>query len=162
MASLEEKISAVTNLMQQGILTGDEFSRIVQVLSNPNANAADVAVEKSPLEQKYDDCFANHIINVFKSPASCKWPPLTEDMIKEGTVNILEGWSYKPKQVRYIETYIDAPNSYGALLRKKLRIVINGEGTPQMVIEKVEGNGLITGLLTANTDDWAPLAGVKL
>ena len=48
------------------------------------------------------------------------------------------------------------------MLRKPLRIIINEEGDPQLVIEKVTGTGLITGALLANSDDWAPLGGVKL
>ena len=159
MANLEEKIVAITNLMQQGILTGDEFSKIVQVLSNPNASTS--PSEKTPLEKKYDDCFQNHIINVFRSPSTCKWPPLEESMVKEGTVNILEGWSYKPKEIRYIDTYIDASNGFGAMLRKKLRIVIDGDGNMQMVLEKVELGGII-GALSSDMDNWAPLAGVEL
>lgn len=155
----QEKILAFSKLMQDGIITPDELTKIMNALSS-DSNV--VTETKSPFEKKYDECFSNHIIQVFKSPSTCKWPPLKEDMIKEGTVKILEGWSYVPKYVRYIETYIDAANSYGAMLRKQLRIVINEEGDPQLVLEKVTGTGLITGALLANSDDWAPLAGVKL
>lgn len=154
--NLEEKIMAVTKLMQDGILTADELARIISVLSNPNDSTNNAVEEKTPLEKKYDECFEKHIINVFKSPSSCKWPRLTEEMIKEGDVSILDGWSYKNKHVRYIETYIDAPNSYGAMLRKKLRIVIDGEGTPQMVLDNVKG------LLGGESENWMPLTGVSL
>ena len=105
-------------------------------MSNPQTNPATVEPEKSPLEKKYDECFEQHIINVFKSPASCKWPPLKESMIKESYIKIMEGWSLKDKRVRYIETYIDAANSYGAMLRKNILIIIDRDGKPQMVVEK--------------------------
>ena len=153
--NIESKIMAMTKLMQDGVLTADELARVIKVLSNPDGTSDDVD-EKTPLEKKYDECFEKHIINVFKSPSSCKWPRLTEDMIKEGNVSILDGWSYKSKNVRYIETYIDAPNSYGAMLRKKLRIVIDGEGEPQMVLDNVKG------LLGGESENWMPLTGVSL
>ena len=70
---MEEKMGALTKLMQDGILSAEEFARVVAAL-NGSAIAEVPVKEKSPLEKQYDEVFSNHIINVFKSPASVKWP----------------------------------------------------------------------------------------
>lgn len=122
----------------------------------------EVVAEKSPLEQKYDECFSKKISVAFKSPSTCKWTPLEPSMIKEGSVNILEGFKYKAKQCKYIETYIDAANSYGAMLREELRILIDNEGNPTRVVHKVKGVGMLTNMIAAKQDNWADLPGVKI
>ena len=49
MTNVNEKIVALTQLMQDGILTADELSKIIQILSGVS-NTPDEA--KSPLEKK--------------------------------------------------------------------------------------------------------------
>ena len=100
MATMAEKMSALTKLMQDGILSAEEFANVVAALNGAGAPAP--IKEKSPLELQYDEVFSKHIINVFKSPASCKWPELTSEMIVKGTVK----FDSKENECTYIETYI--------------------------------------------------------
>lgn len=87
MATMEEKMSALTRLMQEGILTAEEFANVVAAMNGGTGTVVPVK-EKSELEKQYDAVFSNHIINAFKSPASCKWPELTLDMVKKGEIKI--------------------------------------------------------------------------
>ena len=169
MATLEEKISALTGLLGQGILTTEEFSQILKVINSNNAEAEKVV---TPIERYYNDCFKNKIVNVYKSPSTCKWPPLEPSMVREGVVSILNGMKFENRNVRYIETYIDATNSYGAYLRQKLRIVIDGEGKPVQVIKPAGGDTVtVTGgilealgkkVMKGGADSWEPMVGIKL
>ena len=59
--------------MQNGILTADELSKIIQVLSEDSNTSTQT---KSPLEQKYEDFMKNNVANAFKSPSSIKFPSL--------------------------------------------------------------------------------------
>lgn len=155
MATMEEKMGAFTKLMQEGILTADEFARVVAAL-NGNSVAEVPTREKSPLEKQYDEVFANHIINVFKSPASCKWPELDSNMIKKGSMKI----NSKMTDCTYIETYIDAPNSYGAMLRKKLRLVMDDEGKITRALQELQTSGVtLLGAIAnaANKDNWTDI-----
>lgn len=154
MATVEEKISAVSKLMQDGILTAEEFASIAKLLTG--GLAADEKPEKSPIEVKYEDTMKNKVAYAFRSPSGIKFPPLQSSMIKEKKLKIIEGWSTKERQVRYIETYVDAPNAYGTMLRQKIAIVVDENFDAQMVITPVKG------LLGGETDTWSTLAGVKL
>lgn len=155
MATMEEKMGALTKLMQDGILSAEEFARIVAAL-NESAIAEVPVKEKSPLEKQYDEVFANHIINAFKSPSSCKWPELESRMIKKGFIKI----NSKLTDCTYIETYIDAPNSYGAMLRKKLRLVMNDEGKITRALQELQTNSVtLLGAIAnaANKDNWTDI-----
>ena len=44
-------------------------------------------------------------------------------MVKEGTIKL----DFKEQKVKYIETYVDAPNSYGAMLREEIIIGIDDD-----------------------------------
>ena len=155
MAALEEKMAALTKLMKDGIISEVEFANIVSAL-NGSANSAMPIKEKSPLELQYDEVFSKHIINVFKSPASCKWPDLSDDMIIKGSFKIMS----KMTECTYIETYIDAPNSYGAMLRKNIRLVIDDNGKITRALEPLQTNGVtLLGMLAnaANKDNWSDI-----
>lgn len=152
MASMEEKMMALSKLLQDGILTAEEFPRVLSALNGTLTESVPVR-EKSPLEIQYDEVFQNHIINMFKSPGSCKWPELDSSMIKKGPIRI----SSKTAEYTYIDTYIDAPNSYGALLRKKLRLIISDEGKITRVLEELQVSGVtLLGAIVnaANKDIW--------
>ncbi len=136
MATMEEKMGALTTLMQEGILTAEEFASVVAVL-NGKSNEAIPAKEKSPLEEQYDYVFTNYIVNSFKSPASCKWPELKSDMIKVGSMKIAGILT----ECTYIDTYIDAPNSYGTMLRKSLRLILDEDGKITRALEKPDSSG---------------------
>lgn len=155
MATMEEKMGAFTKLLQDGILTPDEFAKVVAAL-NGNSVAETPTVEKSPLEKQYDEVFSNHIINAFKSPASCKWPALESNMIKKGSIKI----NSRLTECTYIETYIDAPNSYGAMLRKKIRLVMNDEGKIIRALHELQTSGVtLLGAIAnaANKDNWTDI-----
>lgn len=158
MATMEEKMVALTKLMHDGILTAEDFANVVATL-NGGLNATTSAKEKSELEKRYDDVFSKHIVNVFKSPASCKWPELTPDMVKKGEIKI----NSKLTQCTYIETYIDAPNSYGAMLRKNLRLVVDDNGAITRALQELQTSGVtLLGIIAnaANKDNWTDI--VKL
>lgn len=158
MATKEEKMVALTKLMQDGILTAEDFANVVAAL-NGGLNAMTPTKEKSELEKRYDDVFSTHIVNSFKSPASCKWPELTPDMVKKGEIKI----DSKMTQCTYIETYIDAPNSYGAMLRKNLRLVVDDNGEITRALQELQTSGVtLLGAIVnaANKDNWTDI--VKL
>ncbi|MCD8016203.1 MAG: hypothetical protein LUE97_00065 [Oscillospiraceae bacterium] len=158
MATIEEKMIALTKLMNDGILTTEDFANVVAAL-NGGLNTMTPAKEKSELEKRYDDVFSKHIVNAFKSPASCKWPELTPDMVKKGEIKI----NSKLTQCTYIETYIDAPNAYGAMLRQKLRLVVDYNGAITRALQELQTAGVsLLGVISnaANKDNWTDI--VKL
>ena len=153
MSTTQEKVSALSALMANGILTLDEFSQMVKVLKD--CATANGTLEKSPREKKYEDYVYNHIAYAFKSPSSVKAPPLTESMIKQGELNVLSGLKYVPVKTTYIETYIDAPNSYGTMLRKEICIVVDNDFNPQYVLENVPK------MLGGKSNNWVKMAGIR-
>ena len=155
MATIEEKMNALMKLMQEGILTASEFSSVVAAL-NGNGNEQAPVKEKTPLELQYDEVFSKHIINAFKSPASCKWPELTSEMIIKGAFK----YDGKENECTYIATYIDAPNSYGAMLRKELRLILDDNGKIIRAMEKLQTSGVtLLGMLAnaALKDTWTDI-----
>ena len=84
--TIEGKISAITKQMTDGILTADEFTKIVSLL---NGNAVEApAREKSPAELTYETYITEKVAKVFKSPGSVKYPPFDPSMVKEGTIKL--------------------------------------------------------------------------
>lgn len=130
--TIEEKISAIANLMTTGILSADEFSKIVAVLSGAPTEAA--VREKTPAELTYEKYITDKVAKVFKSPASIKFPPFEPSMVKEGMIKL----DFKEQKVKYIETYIDAPNSYGAMLREEIIIGIDDDFNPKFWAQHVQ------------------------
>lgn len=155
MVKMEEKIDALTELMKNGILTAGEFANVVSALNGKGEVKSSVK-EKSPLEKQYDEVFQKHIINAFKSPSACKWPELTSEMVIKGSFKI-DG---KMTECTYIETYIDAPNSYGAVLRQKLRLVVDENGKITRALQELKTNGVtLLGMLAnaALKDSWTDI-----
>ena len=158
MVTMEQKMKELTKLMKDGILSSDEFASVVAAL-NENDDTNSKSKKKSPLEKQYDEVFEKHIIDVFKSPASCKWPELDSNMVKKGTIKI----NSKMTECTYIDTYIDAPNSYGAMLRKKLRLVMDDDGNITRALQELQTSGVtLLGVIAnaANKDNWTDI--VKL
>ena len=135
MASLNEKIVAITQLMQDGILTAEELSKIIQCLSSSGES---VAQSKTPAEQKYESIMQDKVAYGFKSPSGIKFPPLTSDMIKEGELQISQGLGSKKHVLRYIHTYVDAPNAYGTMLRENIALVIDDDFNVTMVLQELK------------------------
>lgn len=154
MANLTEKISAITELMNKGIITPDEFTKIVQVLNNGTAN---IEEEKTPMALKYEEFLSNTVAKAFKSPSTIKFPPLDASMIKEGELKISAGLGSKTLNLRYIETYIDAPNSYGTMLREQIAIVIDDDFNFTMVLQ-----GLKNPFTGKSLGQWMKLPGVEI
>ena len=155
MATIEEKVNALTKLMNEGLLTATEFASMVGVLNGAGAEPIP-AKEKSPLELQYDEVFSKHIVKAFKSPASCKWPELTSEMIIKGSFK----YDGKENQCTYISTYIDAPNSYGAMLRQELRLIIDDNGKIIRAMQKLQTSGVTLLGMLANTtwkDTWSDI-----
>ncbi len=155
MATMEEKMAALSKLLQDGILTAGEFANVVAAI-NGSGDAPVPVKEKSPLELQYDEVFSKHIINVFKSPASCKWPELTPEMVVKGTIK----FDGKENECTYIDTCIDAPNSYGALLRKKIKLVVDENGKITRALQELKTSGVtLIGMLAnaALKDSWGDL-----
>lgn len=132
----EEKISALSKLMADGVFTADEFSRLVAALSPTETKSEE---EKSPAERMYDGYIKNAVASVFKSPASVKFPPFDPSMVKQGTIRL----DFKEQYVRYIETYVDAPNSYGAMLREDIIIGIDEDFHPLFWAQHTEISPLL-------------------
>ena len=126
MASKKEKITALTDLMVNGILAPDEFTRVVAALEGKGPENQEPEKKKTPAEIAYEDYITNHVAHAFKSPASVKFPPFDPAMVKEGTIE-LDGSQQK---ARYIETYVDASNSYGTMLREEIIIGIDDDFNP--------------------------------
>lgn len=155
MATIDEKMNALTQLMQDEILTAQEFANVVAVITG-GADATPQIKKKSELEIQYDNVFSSHIVNAFKSPASCKWAELTPDMVKKGEFK----YDGKLNQCTYIETWIDAPNSYGAMLRKKLRLIVDDNGKITRALQELQTSGTSLLGIIANAalkDSWTDI-----
>ena len=81
----------------------------------------------------------NNVAQAFKSPSSVKFPPLESSMIEEENLSIMEGFRFKKQKYRYIRTYVDAHNSYGAELRHEMLVVIDDNFNPLFVLNQIEG-----------------------
>lgn len=80
-------------------------------------------------------------------------------MVKKGEIKI----NSKLTQCTYIETYIDAPNAYGAMLRQKLRLVVDYNGAITRALQELQTAGVsLLGVISnaANKDNWTDI--VKL
>ena len=154
MANLNEKIIALTNLMNQGIITAEELTKIIQILSNGNV---DNASAKSPMEEKYETFMKNTVARAFKSPSSIKFPSIESSMIKEGELIISTVFTTKKLNVRYIHTYVDAPNSFGTMLREEIAIVIDDNFNFTMVLQTIKNP--LTG---RSVGQWMKLPGVEI
>lgn len=135
--TIEEKISAMTNLMTTGVLTAEEFAKIVAVLNGNSVEAS--AREKSPAELTYEKYIRENVSKMFKSPGSIKFPPFVPSMVKEGTIKL----DFKEQNVKYIETYVDAPNAYGTMLREEIIIGIDDEFNPLFWAQHVQISALL-------------------
>ena len=153
--SKEKQIAALTNLMVEGVFTAEELTLLINALNGKETASEPAQEEKTPAQLKYEDYIANHVAYAFKSPSSVKAPPLEPSMIKEGKLNILSGLKYKPQEVRYIETYVDAPNSYGTMLRQAICIIVDNDFNPQFVVQNVPG------LMGGPSKNWMKMPGVK-
>ncbi len=154
MSNLNEKIVAITELMQKGILTADELSSIIKVLNNNSTD--ENTTPQSPMVQKYESFMKSTVANAFKSPSTVKFPPLDASMIKEGKVTISEGIGSKTYNLRYIETYVDAQNSFGATVRSKIALVIDDNFNFTMVLQGL--NNPWTGKFM----QWMKIPGIDL
>lgn len=135
--TIEEKISAITNLMTTGVLTAEEFAKIVSVL---NGNAVEApAREKSPAELTYEKYITGTVSKMFRSPGSIKFPPFDPAMVKQGTIKL----DFKEQYVKYIETYVDAPNAYGTMLREEIIIGIDDDFNPLFWAQHVQVSPLL-------------------
>lgn len=155
MASLNEKINAVTELMNKGILSAEELSKIISVLSHDKIDST--PSEKTPMEIKYETFMKNTVSKAFKSPSSIKFPPMDSSMIKEGEIKISAGLGAKTHNLRYIHTHIDAPNAYGTMLREEIAIVIDDNFNFTMVLQALKNpfSGKSLG-------QWMKLPGVEI
>lgn len=133
----EEKIAEISKLMVSGVLTAEEFASIVAVLNG--ASPAPVAQPKSEAEKKYDDFMQNHVLQLYRSPGACKYAPFDNSLIKEGDIEILEGWKYVKHHCRWIQTWTDAQNGYGAYIRSNMILVIDDDFNITMCLQKSKG-----------------------
>ena len=93
----EEKVAALSKLMVEGILTADEFTRLIAALNSDGS--AEKEVEKTPAQITYENYITQVVANAFKSPASVKFPPFDPSMVKEGFIKL----DFRNQNVRYIE-----------------------------------------------------------
>ena len=145
--TIEGKISAITKLMTDGVLTADEFAKIVSLLNGIAVEAP--AREKTPAELTYEKYITENVAKMFKSPGSIKYPPFNPSMVKEGTIKL----DFKEQNVKYIETYVDAPNAYGTMLREEIIIGIDDDFHPLFWAQHVQ----ICALL-GNSNGWIKMS----
>lgn len=119
----EEKVAALSQLMIQGVLTADELGRVIAALEPV---ITPVEPEKTPAQKIYEAYMTKVVATAFKSPSRVEFPPFDPSMVKSGTIKL----DMKEQNIRYIETYVDAPNSYGAMLREEIIIGINDNFAP--------------------------------
>ena len=157
MATLNEKINAITELMNRGILTGDELSKIIQLLS-AGATENSTQTEKTPMELKYEKFMRETVAKAFKSPSSIKFPPMESSMIKEGELKISKGFlGSETKNLRYIQTYVDAPNAYGTMLREEIALVIDDDFNFTLILQALKNP--FTG---KKLGEWMKMPGVEI
>jgi hypothetical protein len=120
-ATKEEKISAMTNLLTHGILTADECACIVAMLDGRMVFRP--ARGKSRSAIAYENYMVSTVSTAFQNPLSVHFPPLEIHMVKQGTIR-LDG---KPVTCRYIETFVDAPNSRGVVFREPILLGVDNE-----------------------------------
>lgn len=144
----EAKIAALTKLMTDGILTADEFTRLIAALDG-NVNVPQREPEKTPAQRTYENYITEKVAPFFKSPASVKFPPFDPSMVKQGVIKL----DLKDQNVRYIETYVDAPNSYGTMLREQIIIGIDNDFNPLFWAEHLQ-----LGTLLGKSKSWTTMS----
>ena len=143
----EEKVAALSKLMVEGILTADEFTRLIAALNSDGS--AEKEVEKTPAQITYENYITQVVANAFKSPASVKFPPFDPSMVKEGFIKL----DFRNQNVRYIETYVDAPNSYGTMLREPIIIGIDNNFNPLFWAQHLQ-----IGTLLGKSKGWTTMS----
>lgn len=154
MVHLDEKINAVTALMENGILSADELRRVVQALKDSNAAALEA---KSPLERKYEGFMRNNVAITFRNPLSVNFPPLQRSMVKQGELSVCLDEGVVVREFRYIETYVEALNSYGDVIKERIAIAIDEKMNFTMVLQELKHSLIQTGLR-----QWIPMPGVLM
>lgn len=119
MATKDEKISALTNLLADGTLTVDECSCIVAMLDGRVVLRP--ATGKSAVATAYENYLMTTVASTFQNPASVRFPNFESYMVKQGTIQ-LDGC---PTCCRYIETLVDASNARGATFREDILLGID-------------------------------------
>lgn len=144
---LKDKISAMTDLMMKGVITADEFAKIVDVLKGKPVGEPER--EKSPAEITYETYIKEKVAPKFKSPSMVQFPPFDPSMVKRGRIKI----DFSEREEMYIETYVDAPNSYGTMLREEIIIGIDEDFNP-----KYWAQHLTLGTLLGKSKSWTTMS----
>lgn len=134
---LKDKISAMTDLMMKGVITADEFAKIVDVLKGKPVGEPER--EKSPAEITYETYIKEKVAPSFKSPSMVQFPPFNPTMVKKGFIKI----DSCEREEMYIETYVDAPNAYGTMLRENIIIGIDENFTPYYWAQHLQISSLL-------------------
>ena len=154
MANFNEKIAAITALMENGVLDAQEQQEIVRLLTDKHRVGA---VSKSPFERKYEGFMKNNVAIALKNPFSAKFPPLQRSMIKQGDLSVCLEEGNVIREFHYIETYIESMNSYGNIIRENIVIILDEKLNFTMVLQELKHSLMQTGLR-----QWIPMAGVIL
>ncbi|MCR5040828.1 MAG: hypothetical protein K6C36_01865 [Clostridia bacterium] len=133
----KRKIAAISELMMKGIISTDEFSKMVAVLNGASLEVQER--EKTPAELAYERYIREKVAPKFKSPSMVKFPPFDASMVKKGLIKL----DLTEQNVRYIETYVDAPNSYGTMLREPIIIGIDENFTPLFWAQHLQISSLL-------------------
>ena len=115
---LDKKILALTKLMTDGIITASELTKLVSALSTTTEGESS---SMTPVERAYYEYVDKYIAPSFKSPSAVKPAPFDSSMVKEGAISL----NGSTQHTKYIESYVDAPNSYGTMLREEFIIGID-------------------------------------
>lgn len=153
MAHLDEKISAVNTLMENGILNAEELNQIVQILKERDSETH----AKNPLERKYTEFMKNNVALAFKNPFSVSFPPLQRSMVKQGELSVCLDEGVVVRQFHYIETYAESLNSYGDVVKEHIAIVLDEKKNFIMVLQELKHSLMQTGLR-----QWIPMSGILM
>lgn len=129
----DEKVAALSDLKNQGILTADELSRVVAALGTETVR------EKSLAEIIYETYIKERVATTFKNPASVKYPPFDPAMVKAGTIKL----DLKEQNVRYIETYVEVRSTNGTMLREEIIIGIDEYFNPLFWAQHTQNSPLL-------------------
>ena len=140
----EEQLEAAERLAAKGALTASELANVRRRLAEPDTAA-----------RRYEAYLRRHILRGYREASQASFPPLIPSMVREETAELWENGRWRTADLRYILTWVEVPDSSGAVRRRELAIVVNGENEPQFAMERA------VGLLGTENGRWLRLRTVR-
>lgn len=124
----EEQLRAAERLAAEGVLTAAELAKVRRRLEEPET-----------AEQWYEDYVRRHVVRAYREPDRVTFPPLDPSMVREETAELWEDGRWRTAELRYILTWVDVPDSRGAVHRREFAVVVDGRDRPRFAMERAEG-----------------------